>query len=37
MTMMFCCGFQEKNTIKVKKKKKIKYLKKDDQSKVFIP
>ena len=36
MTMMFCCGFQEKNTIKVKKKK-IKYLKKDDQSKVFIP
>ena len=24
---MFCCGFQEKNTIKVKKKK-IKYLKK---------
>ena len=37
MTMMFCCGFQEKNTIKVKKNK-IKYLKqKDDQSKVFIP
>ena len=27
MTMMFCSGFQEKNTIKVKKKKR-KYLKK---------